>query len=294
MLEVLAVAVCLPFVLGLPFVALTYGFFWYETVNGAHRSKLTDLSGGHPVLWVLRGMLSGVVAVAIVIVSFPFGWVRLRKCAATRSGDLPPVLLVHGLYHNPGAWLLYQRWLRRGGYRCVETFSYSSWGCTFDDLTLNLSRAIEELRSEAGKPVVVIGHSLGGLLGRVCAQQPENRNRIAALVTLGSPHRGSKLAALAFGKLGRSLLFGGELIDRVERGSLPASLPRLAVVSPVDNMVLPNEALRVREEEWCYHETGPISHVSMLYHAPTAKRVIQFLDDVLSGTRDCCTRSGGR
>ncbi len=294
MIELLTTAVLLPVVLGLPFVALTYAFYWYETVNGPHRTRLTDLSGGYPAVWVLRGMLSGVVAVAIVIVTFPFGWMRRRKDPATWAGDQPPVLLVHGLYHNPGAWLLYHGWLRRGGYRDVDTFGFSSWGRSFDDLTGDLSRAIDDLCSKAGQPVIVIGHSLGGLLGRACAQRPENRHRIAALVTLGSPHQGSKLAALALGSLGRSLLFRGDVIATLERGSLPASLPCLAVVSPVDNMVLPNEALHVRNGEWTYHETGPISHVSMLYHAPTARQVIAFLDDAFRGARNWSTRSFGQ
>jgi hypothetical protein len=83
---------------------------------------------------------------------------------------------------------------------------------------------------------------------------------------------------LAIGALGRSLRYRGHLIDRIEERSVPPSLPCLAVVSPVDNMVLPNEALQVRGDEWEYHETGPISHVSMLYHPRTARRVLAFLD----------------
>lgn len=286
MLTIAVLLVCLPLLLGIPFVALSYAFFWYETVNGPHWSKLVERSSGRPGLWVLRGVFSAVVAVYVVIVGYPFGWGSRRSDPATGTGDRPPVLLVHGIYHNPGAWLLYHGWLRKGGYRHVETFGYSSWGCSFDEVAGNLARAIDDLSSRAERPVVVIGHSLGGLLGRACAVQPETWGRIAALVTLGSPHQGSKLAALAVGKLGRSLLYRGELFDRLEHGNLPELLPRLAVVSPVDNMVLPNEALRVREEQWAYHETGPISHVSLLYHAPTAKRVIAFLDGALRGARN--------
>jgi len=42
-------------------------------------------------------------------------------------------------------------------------------------------------------------------------------------------------------------------------------------------MVLPQEALRSRQAGWEYLETPPISHVSLLYHRPTARRVIEFL-----------------
>jgi triacylglycerol lipase len=281
MFKLLILLVCLPFVLSLPFVALTYAFFWYETANGPHRSRLAELSGGRPVWWVLRGMLSGVVAVAIVIVSFPLGWARRPgRAREPAGGSRPPVVLIHGLYHNAGAWVLFRWRLGRAGYPCVETFQYSSWTHSFDELTRELSGVIDEVYSREGKSVVLIGHSLGGLLGKACAQDPANAGKIAALVTLGSPHQGSKLAALAVGELGGSLLFRGSLITRMEGRFVPESVLRLAVVSPVDNMVLPNEALQVRESGWDYHETAPISHVSMLYHAPTAKRVIQFLESL--------------
>jgi pimeloyl-ACP methyl ester carboxylesterase len=190
-------------------------------------------------------------------------------------------LFVHGLYHNASAWFLFAWRLGRAGYPCVETFQYSSWGRSFDELAEELSGEIDRIFSRVGKPVVLIGHSLGGLLGKVCARDPRNSGKIAALVTLGSPHQGSKLAALAVGGLGRSLLYGGALIAGMEGRSMDASLARLAVVSPVDNMVLPNEALQVRESGWEHHETAPISHVSMLYHAPTARRVVEFLNDAV-------------
>lgn len=280
MVKLLILAVCLLFVVSFPFVALTYAFFWYETANGPHRSRLAELSGGRSAWWVFRGMLSGVVAVAIVIVTFPLGLLHRSSRSREAAGDRPPVLLIHGLYHNAGAWFLFRRRLGRAGYSCVETFQYSSWGRSFDALAEELSQVIDGMSARAGKPVVLIGHSLGGLLGKACALDPANAGKIAALVTLGSPHQGSKLAALAVGGLGRSLLFRGSLIAGMEGRSVPESIRRLAVVSPVDNMVLPNEALQVTESGWDYHETAPISHVSMLYHAPTAKRVTRFLESL--------------
>lgn len=278
MLKGLILAICLPFVLGLPFVVATYAFFWYETANGPHGSRLTELSGGHPGRWVLRGVVSGMVATAIVIVTFPLGLLPRSRRDADTAGERPPVLLVHGLYHNAGAWLLYRWWLRRAGYDRVETFQYSSWGRSFEALQAELSKTVDRLFSCAGRPVILVGHSLGGLLCRACAGDAALEGKIAALVSLGSPHQGSKLAVLALGSLGRSLLYRGDLIVGVEDRPLPASLPRLAVVSPVDSMVLPNEALQPRGDGWEVHQTPPVSHVSLLYHPGTARRVLSFLD----------------
>jgi hypothetical protein len=94
---------------------------------------------------------------------------------------------------------------------------------------------------------------------------------------LGSPHQGSKLAAFHIGKLASSLLYRGPLFTELESGPARLRCAGTAIFSPVDNMVLPFEALRVPYEGWDYHETRPLSHTSMLYSKSVAKKVIEVL-----------------
>ncbi len=275
MIEVLK----LLFLLSFGFSALTHAFFWYESANGLHREYLERLSRGRVMWWIARGVVNGIGSILLVGILFPLGLFRgFRFPSASGGSGLPPVILVHGLYHNASAWALYRYWLRRSGFTRTYAVNYSSFGKSFEEIVKGLEDFVREVESEnPGRPAVMIGHSLGGLICRAFADAPGNVGRIQAVITLGAPHRGSKLAALSLGRLGQSLRYDGPLFKELERSSAPAGSHRLALFSPMDTMVLPFEALKINDPAWRQLEVAPVGHLGMLFHRPTARTAIDFL-----------------
>jgi len=79
-------------------------------------------------------------------------------------------------------------WLRTIGYRSY--FSGIGWNAECPNLLIRrrLNETIKRAHEATGRRVHLVGHSLGGIIARsVAAQQPE---RIASVITLGSPFRG--------------------------------------------------------------------------------------------------------
>lgn len=263
----------------LGFALLTYAFFWYETANSAHRQYLEALSNGKLGRLLVRGILSSYFSVLLTILLFPMGFRhKLRQPHRDPDCSLPPVVLIHGLYHNVSAWTLFRRRLLAAGFANLYLFHYSSWNQTLPALVTKLEQLLVTVREQfPDRPPILIGHSLGGLLGRACAQSLPATARLGGLVTLGTPHKGSKLAALGVGKLARSLIYQGSLIEQLEQGKRTVTIPCVALCSPLDNMVLPQQALQATESGWVHQETAPISHVAMLYHRQTAQLVIDYL-----------------
>jgi pimeloyl-ACP methyl ester carboxylesterase len=275
------------FLIALGFSALTHAFFWYESANGPHRKYLEKLSRGRVMWWIARGVLSGAGSILLVSLLFPLGLLRvLRFPSPSAENGLPPVVLVHGLYHNASGWILYRYWLRHSGFIRVYAFNYSSFGKSFDEILMRLESFVQQVESEnPGRPVLMIGHSLGGLICRAFADAPANTKRVKAVVTLGSPHRGSKLAALSLGRLGQSLRYEGPLFKDLERSGTPAGSHRLALFSPMDTMVLPFEGLRIHDPAWNQLEVAPVGHLGMLFHRPTARTALEFLREAARGAR---------
>jgi triacylglycerol lipase len=282
-LKVLLTALTLLFIVQLFVLVVSYALFWRETFYRTHNLPAsTQVVKRRMMLWVLKGILSGLFGIAPLFLFFPLGfWKGMWRPKPGMKSSLPPVILIHGLYHNASAWIMYRWVLRKAGFSHIYAFSYDSWRPTFQELLEKLDELVEEaiLNSPDGR-VILIGHSLGGLLCRAYVESAQHSRKVRAVVTLGTPHQGSTLAWTGIGRLARSLAHKGQLIMRLERDAVHSSVPRLAIYSPVDNMVLPSSALRPMGPGWVLVESAPISHVAILYHRRTARVVVDFLHQI--------------
>ena len=253
----------------------TYSFFWYEN---AWSAQFAPDRGAKPRLMVLSGLLSSIVSVTLIMVSYPFGLFR-RFCEPKEICAAEPVIiLIHGLYHNASAWLLFRSRLRKAGFKNVFVMNYGSFFTSFEKTIEKFENFVADARKAVpDQPVYLIGHSLGGLLSRVYAERARDGAIPRAVITMGSPHQGSKVAAFGLGKLASSLLYRGPLFTELESG--PPRLPcyGAALFSPVDNMVLPPEAMKAPYPGWVYYETDPLSHTAMLYSKSVAGKIIEIL-----------------
>jgi len=253
--------------------------YWYEAVN--EPAKLFVPCEKTRLRCAALGFLTSLASQTLVAATFLQGYLpsfqRPGPEASRARPSRPAVIFIHGLYHNPGAWFRFKRFFRRAGYERLYLPRYNSYGRkTFDEIAVQIKGYAAAVIASQG-PVILIGHSMGGLLIRSLLADPDIAKSTLAAVTLGTPHQGSKLAALAFGAAGRDIIFHSPLITRLAKAPCPASLPKLSLFSPMDDMVLPLAALDPPTKDWTLEATAPVSHVYMLYHAPIIRRVLQFL-----------------
>ncbi|MGC8490763.1 MAG: esterase/lipase family protein [Syntrophobacteraceae bacterium] len=258
----------------------TYSFFWYENAWKTRNLPNGQGLGGA----VLVGMLSSFASVIFILATFPLGYLKNRLRPESPLAPGPVIVLTHGLYHNASAWLLFSKHLRKAGFQNIFVINYRSFFTDFEKTFEKFATfASEASRAAPDRPVYLIGHSLGGLLSRVYAERSLGGRAPAAVITLGSPHQGSKLAAFGPGKLAASLLYRGPLFTKIESESASIPCPGFALTSPVDNMVFPREAEQVPYEGWEYHQTHPLSHTAMLYSKSVARKVIELIQSREAG-----------
>jgi len=68
------------------------------------------------------------------------------------------------------------------------------------DLAMRLAHAINCIAQKSGHKVIVIAHSMGGLVTKAASRSDVDLNDIAAVFTLGTPYRGSWLASTFAGQ----------------------------------------------------------------------------------------------
>ena len=102
---------------------------------------------------------------------------------------------MHGIIDNHSIFTLLERALRRRGFRTVSSYDYGLLTRDIPSAAELLGEAIEKLAANTGyERIHVIGHSLGGLIARYYVQRLGGDARVHTLVTLGTPHHGTRLA----------------------------------------------------------------------------------------------------
>jgi hypothetical protein len=274
-MSVLIAVLAFPILLSLAATGLTYAFFGLALAR--------ERSNRFTLVWRARGaacLVGGVgtscVSQLVMGLTYPLGPIVGARSGHPPAPGQPAVVCLHGLYHNAAAFLAIRPALVRGGLGQVYCPTYRSLGTDFETEAARLLVAVRQAVAPDA-PLLFCGHSLDGLFIRRLIAEPDIGRRTLAAVTLGTPHRGSALAALALGRLGRSLRPGGPLFAALDRLPDPSGAALLALASPVDNMVLPLSGLDVGRPAWREETTPPVSHMAMLYHPAVIARTVDFL-----------------
>jgi pimeloyl-ACP methyl ester carboxylesterase len=114
-----------------------------------------------------------------------------RKLAIAQSANPQVVMILPGFGTRPGRMAYLARHLEAAGHIAKRWGQGRNWGPnpdTFDQVEARLL----DLHARHGRPVVLIGWSLGGLFARELAKrQPQ---AVAKVITMGSPFSGSPRA----------------------------------------------------------------------------------------------------
>lgn len=155
-----------------------------------------------------------------------------------------PVLLVPGYMCNRGLWWWFRRRLRGRGF-AVATVTLEPPFADIETLADALDRRIADLLAETGADrVLLVTHSMGGLVARAAMRRPGRADRVARLVTLGGPHHGTVTARLGLGRNARRMRPDDPWLAEMNRTPL-APVPTLAVWSTGDEIVVPQASGRL-------------------------------------------------
>lgn len=248
---------------------LTYTIYCYEEANEQNAPVQSFL------LPALRTALRSVVSETIILICHPLGFFPILRKECGKK-EQPLVVLAHGLFHNPAAWIFFGLILRRQGFATI-CLQYPSFGQNLETTVENIRQSLEHIiNAYPSRPIHLIGHSLGGLLLRAAVADMPPKT-IRTLTTLGTPFGGSKLSVFTLSSLGQYLRWNGPDVTAIRKKNFPQHVKGLCLYSPVDNMVLPNRALHCELTNWTKKATQPISHVAMLFSRKVIQEVIDFI-----------------
>ncbi|EKF74578.1 hypothetical protein A11A3_08125 [Alcanivorax hongdengensis A-11-3] len=268
-------------------LGLTLTFYicwWYDRRNFPEQAELPGdrpisvLRAGVAVLWEW-------LCLSLLLASYPLRLLHDASPVRSRHHGERPVILVHGYGGNSANFLLMQWRLRRRGWANVYSVSYTPPHINARKLAAQVKNHVEHILSVTGADQAnVVCHSMGGPLIRYALKNLELEGKVAKVITLGSPHQGSRVAAL-FPPMGAAaqLRYQSPFITELaEGGSCPGGARYYSIFSNMDNFVLPvsTAVLQGAEENI---QVPYLGHCALLYSHTVLEHVERCL---LAGPRE--------
>jgi triacylglycerol esterase/lipase EstA (alpha/beta hydrolase family) len=257
-------------------VLMSYTVAWYERANS--RPDLIDRRFTGPGLCIAIWLLvqeTGCLLLTILL--RPFGWPQ-PKLPKVEAGERPPVILLHGLFQNRSClfWLQYR--LHAAGYKQIVSINTPPWR-DMEASTESLAKKVDELRINLKiDKVILVGHSMGGMIARNYVQNRGGSAYVHGMVTLGSPHHGSKLAPFALSSMGKTLLPGSVFLKDFNSVVWPEETQAVSIYTRYDNIVLPAESGKMNGAQQI--ELDGMGHTSLLFHPRSLQAVISALSKI--------------
>jgi len=234
-----------PFVVGLPFAYLAFPLFfttiwmffgwWWRSPRPADATLTLAESAG--LYW--EEFRSIAQAPKMIF------YALLMRDPPPAKASLP-VLLLHGIGCNAAVWTSMRRYLEREGLGPVYALSYGPPFASIETFAPQVAAKIAQIERDTGATqVVVVGHSMGGLVARTYIRRYGGAH-VRRLITLGTPHAGSRHAWLMSGDSLAEMRPGSAYLAGLkDRDDNEAGVPIVSLWSWHDSMVTPQTSSRV-------------------------------------------------
>lgn len=148
-----------------------------------------------------------------------------------------PILFIHGYLYRSGCWAYIFYHLKKAGYQHIYSINLGSPFNSIDSYTQKVKKQIEEIGS---KEIILIGHSMGGLIATYYDHHYAKPGEIKLIITLGSPMEGTRVASLGYAKCTEEMLPGSALLKNLS--IFTSTTPYLHVASETDSVINPWES----------------------------------------------------
>ncbi len=194
-----------------------------------------------------------------------------------------PIVLVPGFFTNRGYLHAWRQYLLKNGYGQVYAVSPEPIFESVEKNAEHVARFVDEVLADTGaERVILLGHSMGGLVIRLYLHRFGGLAKAAMAVAVGSPFHGTVLTegkekmGQILSQLSRANPWAMAFVAEAE--AAPCPIPFIAIWSPHDSIVSPQTGARVADHYGRNIAIPGIAHMEMVNSGHVMRLLKQELD----------------
>ena len=222
-----------------------YVIVWYEFVNFKNNADDRQWRKQIRLLPVIKGVILESLCLFFLMITTPLRFYFDRIPKNPEKNSHPPILFVHGWGCGSHAFLIIYLFLKHHRFKNLYFLTYRPIFSDASILAKQVAEKADYVKQKTGaEKITVISHSMGGVLTRDAIKNLGAGEAIGKLITLGSPHMGSRVSA--FMPIGKNTLqmsyksaFLTELADHT---MTPGDTEYVSIYSDFDNFIIPQDS----------------------------------------------------
>ncbi len=202
--------------------------------------------------------------------------VRPAPAAEVMTASVP-VLLVPGWLDTARDLAALRIRFLAAGWEHVETLTFRDPAGSNREHALEIDSMVVQMLAETGaERIDIVAHSMGGLATRWYLLTHESAP-VRRVVFLGSPHRGTLAAHLAWGAGGDEMTPGSDFLETLNAAPpVPDPARAMTVRTPIDTRVVPGESATLPGVE--DHSVCCPTHLGLVRDEEVFALVVDFLE----------------
>ncbi len=193
------------------------------------------------------------------------------------QGKGRPILLVHGYMNHSSVWRYLKKRLESFGLGPIYTISLGHPFKSIREYAEKVKVKAEEIAKETGRnDLILIGHSMGGLVSLWYAAKLAAPATVTDVITIASPLNGTPIAHIGLGQNAREMEPNSALLQEMRAeiaNRRDVRFHHLATKS--DQLVLPGySAVIPQNNHMIYEDMG---HASMLYSRRVTDQIVKWV-----------------
>ena len=187
----------------------------------------------------------------------------------------PGVVLIHGFVCNRGLWNPWMRKLRARNVPFIAVNLEPVFG-SIEHYPQIIESAVAQIEAVTGAPVVLVGHSMGGLAIRAWLAAYAADARVARVITIGSPHHGTWLARYGHTVNGKQMRLGNAWMSQLAARETASRRARFTCFfGHCDNIVFPADSGTLEGAQNIH--VAATAHVHMAFQELVFSEVLRWL-----------------